>query len=117
MNSNLCAFRHLSKIVDQSIGLEDSVFSKSKDFSTWYKSWKKEINVADIFQEMNLKNPCYIPRNHLIEDALENAINGDMKKINSIIKLLREPFTEKNGFEEYMLPSSTDDPYVTYCGT
>ena len=111
------SFRHLSKIVDQSIGLEDSVFSKSKDFSTWYKSWKKEINVADIFQEMNLKNPCYIPRNHLIEDALENAINGDMKKINSIIELLREPFTEKNGFEEYMLPSSTDDPYVTYCGT
>ena len=111
------SFRHLSKIVDQSIGLEDSVFSKSKDFLTWYKSWKKEINVADIFQEMNLKNPCYIPRNHLIEDALENAINGDMKKINSIIKLLREPFTEKNGFEEYILPSSTDDPYVTYCGT
>ena len=111
------SFRHLSKIVDQSIALEDSVFSKSKDFSTWYKSWKKEINVADIFQEMNLKNPCYIPRNHLIEDALENAINGDMKKINSIIKLLREPFTEKNGFEEYMLPSSLDDPYVTYCGT
>ena len=111
------SFRHLSKIVDQSIGLEDSVFSKSKDFSTWYKSWKKEINVADIFQEMNLKNPCYIPRNHLIEDALENAINGDMKKINTIIKLLREPFTEKNGFEEYILPSSTDDPYVTYCGT
>ena len=111
------SFRHLSKIVDQSIGLEDSVFSKSKDFLTWYKSWKKEINVADIFQEMNLKNPCYIPRNHLIEDALENAINGDMKKINSIIELLREPFTEKNGFEEYMLPSSTDDPYVTYCGT
>ena len=58
------SFRHLSKIVDQSIGLEDSVFSKSKDFLTWYKSWKKEINVADIFQEMNLKNPCYIPRNH-----------------------------------------------------
>ena len=111
------SFRHLSKIVDQSIGLEDSVFSKSKDFLTWYKSWKKEINVADICQEMNLKNPCYIPRNHLIEDALENAINGDMKKINSIIKLLREPFTEKNGFEEYILPSSTDDPYVTYCGT
>ena len=111
------SFRHLSKIVDQSIGLEDSVFSKSKDFLTWYKSWKKEINVADIFQEMNLKNPCYIPRNHLIEDALENAINGDMKKINTIIKLLREPFTDKNGFEEYMLPSSTNDPYVTYCGT
>jgi uncharacterized protein YdiU (UPF0061 family) len=66
---------------------------------------------------MNLKNPCYIPRNHLIEDALENAINGDMKKINLIIKLLSDPFTEKNEFEKYMFPSSLDYRYITYCGT
>ena len=111
------SFRHLSKVVDKSIAIKDSVFGKSKDFSTWYKSWKKEINVADISKEMNLKNPCYIPRNHLIEDALENAINGDMKKINLINILLSKPFTEKNGFEEYMLPSSSDYQYVTYCGT
>ena len=111
------SFRGLAKIIDQSISVEDSVFNKSKVFLTWYESWKKEINVEDISQKMNLKNPCYIPRNHLIEDALENAINGDMKKIKLILKLLNEPFTEKNGFEDYMLPSSSDYPYVTYCGT
>ena len=112
------SFRHLSKVVDGSITIKDSVFGKSEDFSTWYKSWKKEINVADISKEMNLKNPCYIPRNHLIEDALENVINnGDMKKINLINKLLSEPFTEKNEFEKYMFPSSSDYRYITYCGT
>ena len=111
------SFRHLTKVVDESITIKDSVFGKSEDFSTWYKSWKKEINVADISQEMNLKNPCYIPRNHLIEDALENAVNGDMKKINLINKLLSEPFTEKNEFEKYMFPSSSDYRYITYCGT
>ena len=46
---------------------------------------------------MNLKNPCYIPRNHIIEDALINAVNGDMKEINLIAELLKEPFIEKNG--------------------
>jgi len=111
------SFRHLSKVVDESITIKDSVFGKSEDFSTWYKSWKKEINVKDISQEMNLKNPCYIPRNHFIEDALENAINGDMKKINLINKLLSDPFTEKNEFEKYMFPSSLDYRYITYCGT
>ena len=111
------SFRHLTKVVDESITIKDSVFGKSEDFSTWYKSWKKEINVADISQEMNLKNPCYIPRNHLIEDALENAINGDIKKINLINKLLSDPFTEKNEFEKYMFPSSSDYRYITYCGT
>ena len=111
------SFRNLAKIIDQSLTIEDSVFNKSKDFSVWYRSWKKEINVANVSNQMNLKNPCYIPRNHIVEDALINAVNGDMKEINLIGELLKEPFTEKNGFEKYTLASSSNEPYITYCGT
>ena len=93
------------------------VFNKSKDFSVWCRSWKKEINVANVSNQMNLKNPCYIPRNHIIEDALINAVNGDMKEINLIAELLKEPFIEKNGFEKYTLAPSSNEPYITYCGT
>ncbi len=111
------SFRNLAKIVDQSLAIEDSVFNKSKDFSVWYKSWKKEINVVNVSNQMNLKNPCYIPRNHIVEGALINAVNGDMKEINLITELLKEPFTEKNGFEKYTLAPSSNEPYITYCGT
>ena len=111
------SFRNLAKIVDQSLAVEDSVFNKSKDFSVWCRSWKKEINVANVSNQMNLKNPCYIPRNHIVEDALINAVNGDMKEINLIAELLKEPFTEKNGFEKYTLAPSSNEPYITYCGT
>ncbi len=111
------SFRNLAKIVDQSLAIEDSVFNKSKDFSVWYKSWKKEINIANVSNQMNLKNPCYIPRNHIVEGALINAVNGDMKEINLITELLKEPFTEKNGFEKYTLAPSSNEPYITYCGT
>ena len=111
------SFRNLAKIVDQSLTIEDSVFNKSKDFSVWCRSWKKEINVANVSNQMNLKNPCYIPRNHIVEDALINAVNGDMKEINLIAELLKEPFTEKNGFEKYALAPSSNEPYITYCGT
>ena len=111
------SFRNLAKIVDQSLTIEDSVFNKSKDFSVWCRSWKKEINVANVSNQMNLKNPCYIPRNHIVEDALINAVNGDMKEINLIAELLKDPFTEKNGFEKYTLAPSSNEPYITYCGT
>ena len=111
------SFRNLAKIVDQSLTIEDSVFNKSKDFSVWCRSWKKEINVANVSNQMNLKNPCYIPRNHIVEDALINAVNGDMKEINLIAELLKEPFIEKNGFEKYTLAPSSNEPYITYCGT
>ena len=57
-------------------------------------------NTEVLFQEMNLKNPCCIPRNHLIEDALKHAVNGDMAEINLMTKLLQEPFIEKDNYEK-----------------
>ncbi|MAU69657.1 MAG: hypothetical protein CMD40_00760, partial [Gammaproteobacteria bacterium] len=97
--------------------VEDSVFRESKIFEKWFKAWKKEINVGDIFHEMNLKNPCYIPRNHLIEDALKHANNEDMAETNLMNKLLESPFKEKDSYEKYTMPSTSDERYVTYCGT
>ena len=66
---------------------------------------------------MDLINPCYIPRNHIIEDALENAVNGDMTLINEILHLYKNPFDENGDFEFFMKPSKTNAPYVTFCGT
>ena len=40
-----------------------------------------------------------------------------MKEINLIAELLKEPFNEKNGFEKYSLAPSSNEPYITYCGT
>ena len=40
-----------------------------------------------------------------------------MKEINLIAELLKEPFTEKKGFEKYTLAPSSNEPYITYCGT
>jgi uncharacterized protein YdiU (UPF0061 family) len=111
------SFRNLAKIVDKSITIEDSVFGKSGVFTKWYKSWKKEINISNVSQQMNLKNPCYIPRNHLIEIALKSGVDGDMTKINLITTLLESPFIEKDGYEKYTMPSSSDERYITYCGT
>ena len=111
------SFRNLAKIVDKSITIEDSVFGKSGVFTKWYKSWKKEINISNASQQMNLKNPCYMPRNHLIEIALKNGADGDMTKINLITTLLESPFIEKDGYEKYTTPSSSDERYITYCGT
>ena len=111
------SFRDLAKIVNKSMKVGDSVFRESKIFEKWFKAWEKEINVGDIFHEMNLKNPCYIPRNHLIEDALKHANNEDMAEINLMNKLLESPFKDKDSYKKYTMPSTSDERYVTYCGT
>ena len=110
------SFRNLAKIIDKSMTIEDSVFSKSIVFAKWFKSWKKEISIANVSRKMNAKNPCYIPRNHLIEGALKYAVNDNMTKINLMSELLKNPFKEKNEYNKYTLPSQ-NEKYVTYCGT
>ena len=111
------SFRDLSKIVNENLLPKNSIFAKSKGFNDWYLKWKKEINQNEISDEMNLNNPCYIPRNHLIENALIRAIEGDMSEINFMINLFESPYIEKNISQKYLMPSSSGEQYVTFCGT
>ena len=111
------SFRDLSKIVNENLLPKNSIFAKSKGFNDWYLKWKKEINLNEISDEMNLNNPCYIPRNHLIEDALIKAIEGDMSEINFMINLFESPYIERNTPQKYLMPSNSGEQYVTFCGT
>ena len=116
------SFRDLSKILNKTKSVEDSVFKNSGDFKKWTEDWMIKIitektNLKDITKKMDLTNPCYIPRNHIIEEALENAVNGNMTLINEILELYKNPFDENGGAEIFKKPSETNTPYVTFCGT
>ena len=116
------SFRDLGKLLSDNKKIDDTVFKNVKNFNNWYFEFLnllslKKLTKLKVSKTMDSYNPCYIPRNHLIEDAIINAVTGDMKKINLIAELLKEPFTEKDGYESYTEPSSSDERYVTYCGT
>ena len=102
------SFRDLSKIINERLNLNDSIFAKSKDFNNWYLKWKQDINLNEISDEMDLNNPCYIPRNHLIENALSKAIEGDMSEINFMINLFENPYIQKNISRKYLMPSNSE---------
>ncbi len=67
---------------------------------------------------MNRTNPIYIPRNHLVEAALQSAVAGDMSDFDRLQDVLAQPFDEREGFDAYAdsAPANFGD-YVTYCGT
>ena len=116
------SFRDLSKILNKKKNIDDSVFKNSDDFRKWTQDWMIKIvtektNLNDITKKMDLTNPCYIPRNHIIEDALENAVNGDMNLINEMLELFKNPFDENEYTETFKKPSETNTPFVTFCGT
>jgi uncharacterized protein YdiU (UPF0061 family) len=67
---------------------------------------------------MDRTNPLYIPRNHLVEEALDAATAGDLEPVRRLTDVVRRPFDERPGLERYATPAPEDfGRYVTYCGT
>jgi uncharacterized protein YdiU (UPF0061 family) len=68
---------------------------------------------------MDQTNPMYIPRNHLVEEALAAATAGDLEPFHRLVEVVRRPFDERPGLERYAAPAPSDfgATYRTFCGT
>lgn len=89
----------------------------------WKLKWKKAIDNHTHTEEakalMKKVNPSVIPRNHLVEEALNEAVNGDLKALEDMQKALSHPFAYKLKDEKYTQPPKPtfDHNYQTFCGT
>lgn len=61
---------------------------------------------------MDRANPLYVLRNHLAQRAIEAAQRGDASEIDLLLGLLRDPYTERPGFESHARPPADDTPAV-----
>lgn len=50
---------------------------------------------------MRAVNPVYVLRNHLAQRAIDAAQTGDASVIDTLLMLLRDPYTEREGYEYY----------------
>ena len=98
----------------------DSLFASNK-FKQWEKQWKSRIyssnNSGDSFKLMQTQNPLVIPRNHLVELALENSKNGNYDEYDNLIRLVSSPYSYQSKYEFQTIPEGYDDSYKTFCGT
>ena len=92
------------------------------DFENWKKRWRyrlsKNNNTPEkYFKLMRSANPLVIPRNHKVEEALNEANLDNLEPINKLLNILKEPYIEKKNIIEYQIPSESTDNYQTFCGT
>ncbi|MEM7300665.1 MAG: YdiU family protein [Pseudomonadota bacterium] len=79
---------------------------------------REETSPVARAQAMNRINPAYIPRNHLVEESLSAANEGDMKPFDQLYEVLSHPFDERPGAERFAEPAPADfGRYMTFCGT
>ena len=109
-------FRNLADLAD-----DDEGPACLKD---WLPRWrercaKETVNRSERTAAMNKVNPFYIPRNHLVEEALTVAVSDeDYSKFELLMKVLEQPFKSQSGYESFAKPAPKGfGPYKTFCGT
>ena len=94
---------------------------KDPEFISWHKEWKYRLKRSsksedEITNLMRLVNPVVIPRNHKVEEALQDAeLNNDLVKLENLLKFLKYPYFYQEGISDFQIPSEKE--YVTFCGT
>ena len=93
-------------------------------FQDWLQRWqallaKYNVDQATAHTLMLNKNPSYIPRNHLIAAAIEQASqHQDFGLFNQMVDVLARPFEywEENKIFA-MPPKPEEEVKQTFCGT
>jgi uncharacterized protein YdiU (UPF0061 family) len=97
---------------------------QSPSFVEWNKRWNFRLEKNNKPLEMSLQlmkknNPLVIPRNHKVEESLEEANNkNNLKPLEELIKYLKNPYENQTGISNYQdVPKPNDKKYKTFCGT
>ncbi|ABS03276.1 protein adenylyltransferase SelO [Kineococcus radiotolerans] len=84
-------------------------------FGDWLERW---LALSPDGTAMDRVNPVYVPRNHLVEEALTAATGGDLGPVQRLVEVLDAPYEERPGLERYAAPAPEDfGAYRTFCGT
>jgi uncharacterized protein YdiU (UPF0061 family) len=120
-------FRGLSKAAgDPAADAEvRAYFADPAAFDAWAVQWRLRLALeggdpAERAAAMKAVNPAFIPRNHLVEEALDAAVNGgDLAPFEKLIAVLARPFGDQPETpREYALPPRPEQVVrATFCGT
>jgi uncharacterized protein YdiU (UPF0061 family) len=68
---------------------------------------------------MRTANPLFIPRNHLVEAALDAAMGRqDFKLFEELLDVVSRPYEDRPHLERYTTPAAPEQSVrQTFCGT
>lgn len=86
------------------------------ELQEWLDQW---LQLNPDFETMRAANPIYIPRNHLVEEALVAATEDrNLEPFHQLLAAVTDPFQRRQGLERFEQPAPEDfENYATFCGT
>jgi uncharacterized protein YdiU (UPF0061 family) len=101
-----------------------SLFETPEAINEWLEHWQQRLvreqrEPLQIAAAMDAVNTIYIPRNHTLQAALDDAEStGDLSSVDRLMDALAQPFHRREGLEGFELPAPSGfGPFRTFCGT
>ena len=99
------------------IALENNELQKYNFMHEWISKLNLRKKINKSLTENKYINPKIIPRNHIVENILNECKVGNYKKLNIFITLLKNPYNADIPEEFIKEPSNEEKIYQTFCGT
>jgi uncharacterized protein YdiU (UPF0061 family) len=93
------------------------------EFGQWYRRLEARRSrqpqpLVEAEGLMRRHNPAFIPRNHLVEEALRAAAEDhDVSLMERLLDVLTTPYDHARDLPMFSTPGSDDRSYRTFCGT
>ena len=99
------------------IEIENDNFKKFDFMHEWIAklNLRKQLNKND--KKVKFSNPKIIPRNHILENVLNECKNGNYKNLSRFISILKNPYSSDIPEEFIKEPTNEEKVYETFCGT
>lgn len=119
-------WRRLSDVLQGNMQALAALFAQDTEaLQAWLPRWNARLKVqggasAETARQMNLANPLYIPRNHLVENALDAATeSSDLRPFERLLSVITRPWDERAEDALCALPGTPEqtEGYRTFCGT
>ncbi len=94
---------------------DKSQYVESEELDQFLKLWKQRSpNISDL----DNINPLYIPRNHLIQKAIEDSYKGNDESFFKLFELFKNPYSTQNVPARFCAPPKEHEVVTeTFCGT
>jgi protein adenylyltransferase len=93
------------------------------EFGEWHRRLESRRSrqpqaAGEVETLMRRHNPAFIPRNHLVEEALEAAAGGhDFSVMERLLEVLSTPYDHRPDLALFAVPGKDGGSYRTFCGT
>lgn len=121
------SFRRLADLANPEASARETVaslFEFPEAMQPWLARWQSRLkeescSSAERQISMDAANPAFIPRNHLVEAAIDAATNkGDLSPFHQLVEALAQPHTYRADLALLATPPRSEEIVrETFCGT